>query len=218
MTDEKTGPSEAREAETSPAAPSEPSTTPSTLFGVPLEAFVRGQRSRPAAHERMLAEEHADAERRRDIAAQERAAARKPIAQGGAMLYQNKFQESPDASESFFDLAYVDRSGDPIVRNGEPVKGLADVTVLPDGSVQFHLVCPKCMEEGLHQDRAQMRVNSRNRKFEVDFSGAGTLIMFNDGFGMKPYRSAGVIRETERLVCSQCGWACRIVKNVVRPE
>lgn len=213
MTDEKSD----APGTSAPPVVEQATSIPSAPFGVPLEAFVRGQRSRPAAHERMLAEEHEDAERRRAVADQECKEAKKPIVQGGAMLYTNKFQESPEASESFFALEYVTERGEPLYMHGQELGCLADVTAMPDGSVQFHIVCPQCKAEGLHQERCQMRVNSKNKKFEIDFSTAGDLVMFNDGFGPKPYRSAGVLRETERLRCDQCGWACRIIKNKVRP-
>lgn len=191
---------------------------PPSMFGVPMESFVRGSRSRTSAHDRMIAQEHADAERRRDVAAAERKQAQKPIHQGGAMMYQNRFQDNPEAADSFFSLEYVTTRGEPFYMNGQALGCLADVQVLPDGSVQFVMVCPSCKAEGLPLDRCQMTVNTRNKKFEIDFNGAGEMVLFNDGFGPKAYRSAGIIRETEPFRCSQCGWACRIVKNKVRPE
>lgn len=199
------------------AAPPAPAPEPK-MWGVPLESFVRGARTRTMAHDQQVAEEEADAEKRRAVAAKERAMSKVPIHQGGAMLYQNKFQDSPESAESFISLEYVTVRGEPMYLNGQELGCLADVTVLPDGAIQFHIVCPQCKSMDVPQGRCQMRVNSKNKRFEIDFSTAGEMVMFNDGFGPRAYRSAGVIRETERLRCDQCGWACRIIKNKVRPE
>jgi hypothetical protein len=189
-----------------------------SMWGVPLESFVRGNRSRPASHDRMMAEEEADAERRRSIAAKERAQAKVPIHQGGAMLYTNKFQDSPESAESFFSLEYVTSSGEPMYLHGQQLGCLADVQVTPEGAIQFHIVCPQCKANDVPQGRCQMRVDSRNKKFDLDGRTAGEMVIFNDGFGAKAYRSAGTIRETERIRCDQCGWACRIVNNKVRAD
>ena len=212
MSDEKNDTSQ-----TSAPAPAEPTTSLGSAFGVPLEAFVRGQRSRPASHDRMIAEEEADAERRRDVAAAERKAAAKPIHQGGAMMYENKFQDNAEQSQSFVSLEYVTDRGEPVYLQGQELGCLADVQALPDGSVQIILVCPKCKAEGLPQGRCQMTVNSRNKRVDLDMSSAGEMVLFNDGFGAKAYRSAGVVRETDSFGCYQCNARYRIVKNKVRP-
>jgi len=193
-------------------------TAPGAVWGVPLESFVKGTRTRPSAHDRMVATDEADAERRRDVSAKERALARVPVHQGGAMIYENKLSSDPEQQQTYFALEYVDARGEPFYLNGQALGCLADVQVLPDGHVQFQMVCPKCKAEGVPQGQCQMRVNSANKRFEIDPDTAGSLVMFNDGFGPKAYRSAGVIRETERLRCYQCGWACRVVRNKVRPE
>jgi len=166
----------------------------------------------------MIVTEEADAEKRRDVAAEERAAAKVPIAQGGGMMYENRFQDSNESAASYFELRYVDRRGGPRYLQGQELGGLADVQALPDGSVQVLLICPRCKEEGLPLGQCSMTVNTRNKKIDIDFSTAGEMILFDDGFGMRAYRSAGTIRETDRFDCYQCNAGYRIVKNRVLPE
>lgn len=194
-------------------------TAPQLVMGAPLEVFVRGDRTRPLAHDMAIAAREADAEQRRGVAAAERKLAAKPIgAGGGAMMYTNKFTDTPDAQETYFDLKYVTKRGEPYYMQGQELGCLADLQALPDGSLQFIMVCPKCKENGLPQAECQMTINIRNKRFEIDPPGPGDIIMFDDGFGVRPYRSAGTIRESERFRCDRCSWACRIEKNRVRPE
>lgn len=202
-----------------PAALPHNGDAPTNIMGMPIEVFVRGDRTRPMAHDNEIAAREADAERRRDVAAAERKMASQPIgAQGGAMMYQNRFNDSPDAQESYFELKYVTSRGEPFYMQGQELGCLADLQLLPDNSLQFIMVCPKCKASGLPQAECQMTVNTRNKKFEFDPAGPADIIMFNDGFGVRPYRSAGKIRETERFRCDRCSWACRIVNNCVRPD
>lgn len=191
-----------------------------TVMGLPMAAFVRGGGTTSSRHDRAVAEQHADAEARRDDAdaAKERQLAKIPIEAGGGVMFGGRMLPSADAEAAVILLVYLSPSGDIQYESGEEFQCLADLTVLEDNELCLVLVCPRCKSRDVPQDQCQLRVRQSNRHFEFSPKGAGELIVFKDGFTEKAYKSAGTIVESERFTCAQCGWAARIVNNRVRPE
>jgi hypothetical protein len=207
MTDEKTGTSsETPVPVTKPASASpEPQ-----VMGLPLGMFIKGGTT-TIAHDNAVAEYKLDVARRRAVADQERAAAQRPVEEGGAIVHTNKLTDSPDANVAHVLLKYLTPQGEQKYANGNEFQCLGDIVMVSETELALILVCPGCMERGMPMDLCQIKINQSNRKWELDTRKAGELIMFDD----HPYRSAGEIMDCERFSCSQCGWAARIDKNRV---
>lgn len=193
---------------------------------MPAAVFVRGGgATHTMAHERAEAEFTADANRRRAEADAERAISRVPIEHGGGQLFDNPL--APKGSEQLYvDLQFLTRNGDPMYDHGEPVRCLADVTVVDEKTQELCLIvaCPRCKQNGVPLDRCQMRIRQTNKKWVLSTKGAGMPIPWheaNDERGNKIiriYKSAGTVVESEKFSCDQCGWTARVVDNKIRPE
>jgi len=203
--------------------PEPPPAAPPMLFGLPLASFVRGG-TPTMAHERAVAEQEADAEKRRDIAAEERRIARVPIDQGGGKMYQQRFTATPGVPQAYVLLDYLTSRGEPMLYLGQPLQCLADLTISGEqiGSDGFgahsqemtlHIVCPACIARGMPQGQAQLTIRQSNKHWQLDTNGAGMPIIFEN----QAYSSAGRVVECERFRCP-CGWAARIYNNKVRAE
>lgn len=182
-----------------------------TLMGLPLSMFVRGgtQTSGDAAQ---IAAFEADAEGRRNDDDESKRLARVPIAQGGAELRSLPMSSSPEAPKAYVLLDYMMRGGGLRIFMGAPLRCLADIVVLGPEELGLQLVCPKCVETR-PQGQAQILVRQSNRKWTLDVSKAGQLIIFEGN----AYMSAGVVMDSERFSCT-CGWQARISDSKVRPE
>ena len=200
-----------------------PTEAPPTLFGLPLASFVRGG-TPTMAHERAVAEQEADAEKRRDIAAEERKIARVPVEQGGGKIYQKLMTDNPSAPQAYVLLDYLTSRGEPMMYLGQPIQCLADLTlsgetVKSDGfgklgqEMTLHIVCPACIARGMPQGQAQLTIRQSNKHWQLDTTKAGMPVLFEGA----AYPSAGRIVECERFRCP-CGWAARIYDNKVRAE
>jgi hypothetical protein len=198
---------------------------PQFLFGRRIEGFVRGG-THTSGHDQMMAERVADAERRRDEAAAERREALNPTEGAVAQLQTNNLALNPQAEAAYVLLKYCTPSGEVKHANGDEVYCLADI-VMADGTTNLCviLVCLSCKSRGDHQGECQLRILQSNRKWYLDTRGwdgasasfphlAGQPFLFEG----KPYRSAGVIMESERFSCPNCGWSARIDKNRVIPD
>jgi len=212
-------------AEPEDAAPKTPSAEPKTepqeapreIFGVPLAAFVKGGTS-TSQNDRRIAEVEADAERRRDIAARERAIAKVPIEKGGGKIYSNSLTDKPEIAQAYVELTYLTPRGE-----DTGIKCLADVLVGAHpphpAELTLVLVCPRCKARGVPQGQCQIRIHQCNKRWELDTRTAGELIMWEENGNLRPYRSAGKIMECERFECGYCGnWSARIDKNRVWPD
>jgi len=196
---------------------------PPTLFGVPLASFVRGG-TPTMAHERAVAEQEADAEKRRDIAAAERRIARVPIEQGGGKIYQTRMTENASVPQAYVLLDYLTARGEPIMYMGQPLQCLADIIIsgakIKSGGFGIHgqemtlqIVCPQCVSRGMPMGQAQLTIRQSNKQWELDTSKAGLPLIFMG----EAFPSAGRIVECERFSCP-CGWSARIYDNKVRAE
>ncbi len=206
------------------AAPLPPETPPvaeptGTIMGLPMAAFVRGGGTSTTADDNRRAEEEHDAELRRDSAARDRELASIPIEQGGAKMYANQLTTRPELEKGYVLLRYLTRSGEQLYDEGQPVMCLADIIVGADPALPTELtlilVCPSCLERGLPQGQCQLRLRQTNRRWEFDTKRAGEMFPFDDGFGVRMYRLAGRVVESERFSCDRCLWAARIDDNRV---
>lgn len=206
----------------SEATESAPEATEKKLFGLPMEVFVRGGSS-TFANDKRVAELKADAERRRAIADKERALSRLPIEQGGARMFTNHLTDNAGVDQAYVELQFLNRRGEPWYEFGEPVKCLADVVMVSATELALVIVCPSCKAKGLPLDQCQLRIRQSNKAFDLDTGKAGELILWTEGNNpdgtkiIKPYRSAGVVRESEKFRCD-CGWSARISMNKVVQE
>lgn len=199
-----------------------PNSPPSSLFGLPMAMFVRGGSS-TFANDKRVAELKADAEHRRALADKERALARLPVEQGGAQMFTNNLTDNAGVDQAYVELHFLNKRGEPWYQYGEPVKCLADVVMISATELALVIACPSCKERGLPLDQCQLRIRQSNKSWELDTSKAGELILWVEGHNpdgskiIKPYRSAGVIRESERFRCD-CGWSARISMNKIVQE
>lgn len=144
---------------------------------------------------------------------------------GGGQMFTNQLTDTPEVEQSYVELTYLTPRGDPWFEFGEAVKCLADIILIDDKTMELAIimVCPSCKARGIPLDQCQLRIRQTNKRWELDMGKAGALIMWCEGNALdgtkiyKPYRSAGVITETEKFACD-CGWTARIHNNTVRPE
>lgn len=175
--------------------------------------FVKGGTT-SSAHDALLARQIAEANARRADADKERQAVK-----SGAKIYTNKLTEHGRVPQAYVLLDYLTSRGEKRYEFGEAVRCLADVVMmdpLDPSELTLILVCPECMERMPpgSQQFCQIQIRQKNRAWHLDTSKAGELIVFEK----RPYKSAGVVMESERFSCPQCGWAARIDKNRVWPE
>ncbi len=190
-----------------------------TIDGAPT-AFVRGGGATgTAASEALYERRFQEAEKRRDEADAEKKLASIPIDQGGAQLHTSQLTANPEIPKAFLLLDYVDRKGEPIVVNGEPVRCMADLIIgmnpLNPEELAIVLVCPRCEQTShKHQQDNQLMLRQSNRRFEFK-PGLGPPDFVFQG---KRYKSAGQIVASETFTCGDCGWKARIDKNRVWPD
>jgi hypothetical protein len=185
-----------------------------TVFGLPQAMFVKGGTT-SMAHDRMVAEQEADAERRRSVQDAERQAASLPIEDGGGKLYSNNLSGNAGVSPKVL-LRYLTQGGEERYESGDRLECLADIMVgldpLKPAELTLILVCPRCKTQK-PQGQCQIQVRQSNRRWELDPRTQGEPILFEGSV----YVSAGMVMESERFSCPDCGWAARIDKNRVRP-
>jgi len=199
----------------SPATPDPEKRFTTIAFGGQI--FVRGGGNVfTLAHEQAAHEQYLDAERRRDEADADRRVAQTPIEQGGARLFNAAAGGgNTDIQQAYVLLTFVDRRGDPLRVAGKIDQCLADLFWISPEERHLQIVCPQCIEKGVHQDQAQLRISNLNRGWHLDERTAGTPFKFNDGYVVKTYRSAGMIVDGEPFECPRCAWRALIDKNKV---
>lgn len=202
-------------AEPAPAEPAQPT----TYLGLPVDMFVKGGTT-SSRHDAYVAEQEADAERRRNEEDRIKKIASLPVEQGGGKLFTNYLSPNPEGipvENPKILLHYLTRAGEQVYNEGKPLKCLADIIVGLDpanmSELTLVLVCPRCCER-LPQGQCQIQVRQSNRMWHLDQTKAGELIVFEG----RPFRSAGLIMESERFTCPRCTWQAHIDKNRVWPE
>lgn len=187
----------------------EPAPASGKPLSAPLSAFVRGGTG-TSKSDAMFAALWKDAEDRRDTEAAAKKIGSVPIDEGGGMLVENPLatpgtEKIPKASLL---LTYLTPAGEPT-----GVQCLADLVMELNGEVILILVCVGCMRRGRHMDQCQIQLRQQNKRFTFR---AGMGAPFFDFEGRR-YKSAGMIVETEKFRCGDCGWTARIDHNNVRP-
>jgi hypothetical protein len=182
-----------------------------SVFGIPIASFVRGGTS-TGANDKMVAEQRADDERRRNVLDREREIASVPIEQGGGRMYSHNMgtpQQHP-----VIKLTLVNPKGEIQFDKAKPIELLCDIiseNEADPNDLAFIYMCPHCWNKGVPAGRCQYKVRQSNRKWSLDSKGHGDLVVF-DG---QVYRSAGTIAESERITCPGCHWQFRIDQNRV---
>lgn len=138
---------------------------------------------------------------------------------GGAVQYSSQMTAHPEVPKAYVLLTYLTPTGSVMKANGEDVQCLADVIVGADPErpteLCLILVCPRCERDShKHTQDNQLRIFQSNKHFELVTGRGDPMFMFQG----QAYRSAGVITESERFSCPDCGWRARIDQNHVRPD
>jgi hypothetical protein len=196
---------------------------PRQMFGLPMEMFVKGGTT-TWAHDQEMARRAAEADARRAEDDQQRALASKPIEEGGGVLYNNMLRPSSSGVPSQGPkvlLQYMSPHGRDVA-----YECLADVVAGADPlnaeGLSLLLVCPRCMERGVKEAEAQLKISQSNKKWwlEPPRDAAHAIIKFDETLpdGSRAPRvlpSAGTVMECERFSCPCCSWTARIDKNRV---
>jgi hypothetical protein len=194
-----------------------------TLFGRPIDAFVKGG-THTSKHDAQVAKNLADAERRRAVADAERQLASKSIEEGGAMLATHKMTSAPQAEALYVLIRYLTPGGEAAYHKGKELQCLADVQIIGPDELQLMIVCQGCKERDAHQQDAQLRIPQSRKPWVLDrtpWDGASKSFPHRTGQPFflegKMYLSAGVV-DCEKFSCTTCGWTARIEKNSLRPD
>ena len=199
--------------EESADTPTEPEAKPGGF------SFMRGGGTATSKSEALYKRRFHEAEQRRDVSDQERAAARLPTEHGGAQLLTNQMTRHPEIPKAFILLKFVNKRGEDIIVNGEPVCCCADLIVgmnpMRPTELTLVMVCPRCQQSShKHQQDNQIMIRQSNKWFEFK-TGMGPQTFVFEG---KTFKSAGVIVQSEKFRCHDCGWQARIDKNRVWPD
>jgi hypothetical protein len=183
------------------------------IDGAPT-GFVKGGTS-TSKNDEVAARLWHDAERRRDIAAAEQELACVPIEQGGAKLFTNKLTPNAAVPKAYVLLRYVNRYGQPMA----PWECCADVLIedfARPNDLTLQIVCPRCIVRGRHGDQCQIALRPQNKRWYLRPGAGPQTFLFDDGFGTKTYKSAGVVLESERFQCADCTYEAVIANNEIR--
>jgi hypothetical protein len=99
----------------------------------------------------------------------------------------------------------------------------SEITMLPDPlggplDMMFALVCPKCLERGLPQGECQIMVRNSHRKFWLDTTKAGVIVLRDPFAGVPdPVIVSGTVTVEDRVKCSNynCTWSVKIDNSKV---
>lgn len=209
--------------------------TPKKTLEAPQLAYVKGGTSTQRSED-LYERRYQEAEDRRDVAERQREASkdqqdvsvpdgdqkatvRMPGHAGGAVQYSSQMTAHPEVPKAYVLLKYLTPTGSIMKVAGEPVECRADLIVGadPDNPTELCLilVCPRCESDShKHAQDNQLRIFQSNKYFELAAGKGLPTFMFQG----QMYRSAGVITESERFDCPDCGWRARIDQNHVRPD
>lgn len=184
------------------------------------EFYIKGGGTSTSRSETLYEKRYREAEERRNRAAQDKAAGEAPNTPDRASgLLTNQFTRHPEIPKAFILLKYVDRFGQEIIIDGEPVACCADLIVglnpMRPTELALMIVCPRCQQQShKHQQDNQILIRQSNKYFEF-VAGKGPA---NFVFQGKRFKSAGMITQSEPFTCHDCGWRARIDNNRVWPD
>ena len=183
----------------------------------PLLAFTKGGTPTEGS-ERLYEQRFREAEQRRKQDDAQKRVASKPVEHGGGKLFSHRLTRHPDVPQAYLLLHYVNAAGAKV----DPGECLADVWITDwdhPNDLTLGIVCPRCLRAGVkHAQDCQLRIKMSNRRWHLESGKGEPEFVFDDGYGPKRYKSAGVITESEPFTCSDCNWRGRIVNNQIRTE
>lgn len=178
--------------------------------------FVYGG-THTSAHDKKVAMDEAEAERRRDMQDAERRIADRFGPHRGnpanvAKQYTSQMTDHPEIMKAYVPLVYYGKNHKEV-----EFEGVGDI-VMPqdpafDNELMLVIFCPKCKEGGMPAGQCILQIRQSNRKWELDTRTAGEMFVFEG----KAYRSAGRVMAGEPFTCAQCNWRARIDDNRVLP-
>ena len=176
---------------------------------LPMDAWVKGG-TRSSRRDREIAETEADAEHRRNVQDQERAIASIPIEQGGGKMFSHHFGHPTDDTKILVKFVNSKKETDFELLCDIGVSGNADF-------LYFQFPCPDCVSRGVPQGQCQLLVRDNHRKWSLDDRTKGEIIRWRDDDGLQIYYSAGRIKDTEILQCSNdgCSLCVKIHDNMM---
>src|SRR6185369_2146993 len=120
------------------------------VFEAPKDVFVKGGTT-SWRHDQAEAQLTWESERRRDVAAAEKRIAAVPVEHGGGVIHGGALTEHQDVEQAYVELFYLNAKGEQLYDFGEPVRCLADITLVDDATRElcFILICPRCKERGV---------------------------------------------------------------------
>lgn len=188
-----------------------------SALGLP-DMFVKGGTT-SSAHDRMVFERTADAERRRDEAAGEKLLAKeRGLAAGNpnevASQYSHEFTDHPEVKKAYVQLFYMGRGGKEVVYEGTGDIILCSDPVLPDEKMLL-IYCPKCKERGRPADDSIITIRQSHRNWHHDERTSGERFVDVDGITQS---SAGKVMDSDRFTCGRCEWSACIDNNRVIPR
>jgi len=184
------------------------------------EFYIKGGGTATSQSEALYERRFQDGEQRRDQAARDQAKVdRPPTPDQASGVLTNQFTRHPEIPKAFLLLKYVDKYGQDVIINGEVVACCADLIVgmnpLNPEELALMIVCPRCQQRShKHQQDNQILIRQSNKYFEFK-SGMGPSTFIFQG---KRFKSAGMITQSERFSCHDCGWTARIDNNRVWPD
>jgi hypothetical protein len=217
--------------------------TPEKPIEAPQLAYVKGGTSTQRS-ENLYEQRYQEAEARRDVAERQRkesedaqdvavpgqdAPVKMPGHVGGAVQYSSQMTAHPEVPKAYVLLKYLTPTGSIWIVDGEPVRCRADIIVGadPDHPTELclMLVCPRCEADShKHSQDNQLRIFQSNKYWELTPGKGPETFEFREyderleRWVINIYKSAGVIEESERFSCPDCGWRARIDQNHVRPD
>jgi hypothetical protein len=184
------------------------------------EFFIKGGGTATSRSESLYEQRYREAEERRDQSDRDKAMAEEPASPDQASgLLTNQFTRHPEIPKAFILLTYLDRFGQEVVINNETVACCADLIVglnpVQPSELSLMIVCPRCQQQShKHQQDNQILIRQSNKYFEF-VAGKGPSSFVFQG---KRFKSAGMIVQSEKFSCHDCGWTARIDNNRVWPD
>ncbi len=159
-----------------------------------------------------------DAEKRRSVDDKQKAISKIPWQQGGGVLQTHHLTDHPEIPKACLCFKYLTPFGE---ETGQEC--MVDLVLGGEGDpteLTLIIVCPKCLSHGQkHMQDCQLKISQRKKHFNfVAGMGESFFIFENDSGQLQKYPSAGMVTESEKFSCPDCGWTARIDHNRVWPD
>jgi len=166
-----------------------------------------------SAYDKVMAQQKADADARRQQDAEDKRVGRTPIEQGGGMMFEHRLTDSQFSPKAH--VTYVGKGREFI---SDQLVDLFEDEIAGDKMLVF--VCPECVRRGRDSGQSQCHARDSHRKWHIDTRTAGIIKTVENAAvpgGLERYLSGGEIMDTDTLACSHpyCGCAFKIHKNMM---